>query len=112
MPPSSLPTSCSCSSRSAWVSSSRAVMGRASGAPDVARLGPVDVDEAVPFVFETVRLVRKALADRVPLIGFAGAPFTLASYLVEGGPSREFLYTKRFMHDEPAAWRQLMTRLP
>ena len=54
-------------------------------------LPPVDVDDAVGFVFETVRLVRKALADRVPLIGFAGAPFTLASYLIEGGPSREFL---------------------
>ena len=80
-------------------------------AEDVARLAPVLVDEAVPFVFETVRLVRKQLADRVPLIGFAGAPFTLASYLIEGGPSREFLRTKRFMRDEPAAWHALMTRL-
>src|SRR5207249_785221 len=68
-------------------------------------------DEAVGFVFETVRLVKKALPERVPLIGFAGAPFTLASYLIEGGPSREFLQTKRFMRDEPAAWRALMTRL-
>ena len=80
-------------------------------AEDVARLPPVAVDEAVPFVFETVRLVKKALAGRVPLIGFAGAPFTLASYLVEGGPSREFLRTKSFMHDEPAAWHALMARL-
>ena len=48
-------------------------------------------EDAVGFVFETVRRVRKALADRVPLIGFAGAPFTLASYLIEGGASREFL---------------------
>jgi uroporphyrinogen decarboxylase len=80
-------------------------------AEDVARLGPAGVDEAVPFVFETVRLVKKALAGRVPLIGFAGAPFTLASYLIEGGPSREFLRTKSFMHDEPAAWHALMTRL-
>ena len=80
-------------------------------AEDVARLRPVAVDEAVPFVFETVRLVKKALSGRVPLIGFAGAPFTLASYLIEGGPSREFLLTKRFMHDEPAAWRALMTTL-
>src|SRR6185436_3031416 len=47
----------------------------------------VDVDDALGFVYETVARVRKALADRVPLIGFAGAPFTLASYLVEGGPS-------------------------
>src|SRR5215475_14518340 len=80
-------------------------------AEDVVALAPVVVDEAVPFVFETVRLVRKQLAHRVPLIGFAGAPFTLASYLIEGGPSREFLRTKRFMRDEPAAWHALMSRL-
>jgi uroporphyrinogen decarboxylase len=77
----------------------------------VARLAPVDVPSSVGFVFETVRLVRKALAERVPLIGFAGAPFTLASYLIEGGASREFLHTKRFMRAEPAAWHGLMTRL-
>ena len=78
------------------------------GEAHVARLKPVDVDEAVPYVFETVRLVRRALAERVPLIGFAGAPFTLASYLVEGGPSRDYLHTKRLMYEEPAAWRRLM----
>ena len=81
------------------------------GAADVARLARVPVEEAVPFVFETVRLVKKALHDRVPLIGFAGAPFTLASYLVEGGPSRDFLATKRFMRGEPAAWDALMRTL-
>ncbi len=80
-------------------------------AADVARLDPVDVPSSVGFVFETVRLVRKALADRVPLVGFAGAPFTLASYLIEGGASREFLHTKRFMRGEPAAWHALMARL-
>ena len=80
-------------------------------AADVARLAPVDVADAVSFVFETVRLARAALGGRVPLIGFAGAPFTLASYLVEGGASREFLHTKRFMRAEPAAWRLLMERL-
>ena len=52
-------------------------------ADDVARLGRADVTASVGFVFETVRLARMALADRVPLIGFAGAPFTLASYLIE-----------------------------
>ena len=78
---------------------------------DVSRLAPVDVPSSVGFVFETVRLVCKALADRVPLVGFAGAPFTLASYLIEGGASREFLQTKRFMRAEPAAWHALMARL-
>ena len=80
-------------------------------ADDVARLAPVDVPSSVGFVFETVRRARKALAERVPLIGFAGAPFTLASYLIEGGPSREFLLTKAFMRQEPEAWAAMMTRL-
>ena len=60
-------------------------------AVDVARLAPVDVESAVGFVFETVRLVRRALPAHVPLIGFAGAPFTVASYVIEGGPSRDFI---------------------
>src|SRR5215813_8299726 len=75
---------------------------------DVAKLEPIDVEAAVPFVFETVRLARRGLDGRVPLIGFAGAPFTLASYVVEGGSSREYLHTKRLMYDEPEAWRRLM----
>jgi len=80
-------------------------------ADDVARLRRVDVDASVAFVFETVRLARKALGDRVPLIGFAGAPFTLASYLIEGGASREFLLTKRFMRAERGAWHAMLGRL-
>jgi uroporphyrinogen decarboxylase len=80
-------------------------------AADVARLPAVAVDDAVGFVFETVACVRKALGDRVPLIGFAGAPFTLASYLIEGGASREFLLTKRFMRAEREAWHTLLGRL-
>ncbi|MBI1736048.1 MAG: uroporphyrinogen decarboxylase [Candidatus Rokubacteria bacterium] len=75
---------------------------------DVERLAPIDVESALGFVFETVRLVTRALADRVPLIGFAGAPFTVASYVVEGGPSRDFHTTKRLMYEEPAAWHRLM----
>jgi len=81
------------------------------GADDVARLGRADVAAAVGFVFETIRLARKALADRIPLIGFAGAPFTLASYLIEGGASREFLLTKRFMRAERDAWHAMLGRL-
>jgi uroporphyrinogen decarboxylase len=80
-------------------------------ADDVARLGGGDAAASVGFVFETVRLARKALDDRVPLIGFAGAPFTLASYLIEGGASREFLLTKRFMRAERDAWHAMLGRL-
>ena len=78
---------------------------------DVARLRPIDVDAAVPFVFEAARRVRAALDGRVPLIGFAGAPFTVASYLVEGGASRDYAMTKRLMYEEPEAWHRLMTLL-
>jgi len=74
----------------------------------VARLPRVDVDAAVPFVFEAVRRVKRALAGKVPLIGFAGAPFTVASYVVEGGPSRDYLHTKRLMYEEPEGWSRLM----
>jgi len=78
---------------------------------DVARLKPIDVAEAVPFVFEAARTVVQALGGRVPLIGFAGAPFTVASYLVEGGASRDYARTKRLMYAEPEAWHRLMDLL-
>jgi uroporphyrinogen decarboxylase len=77
----------------------------------VDRLSPVDVHAAVPFVFETVRKVARALDGRVPLIGFAGAPFTVASYIVEGGASRDYLHTRRLMYREPEAWHRLMELL-
>ncbi|MGH7314274.1 MAG: uroporphyrinogen decarboxylase [Candidatus Rokuibacteriota bacterium] len=77
----------------------------------VERLAPIDPAATVPFVFETVRTVVRALAGRVPLIGFAGGPFTVASYLVEGGPSRDYLHTKRLMYEEPEAWHRLMDLL-
>ncbi|HET8998764.1 MAG TPA: uroporphyrinogen decarboxylase [bacterium] len=80
-------------------------------AADVERLREVDPHEAVPFVFETVRRARQALHGRVPLIGFAGGPFTVASYLVEGSPSRQFLRTKTLMYGDPATWRRLMDKL-
>lgn len=66
---------------------------------------------ALDFAFETVRLIKEALvvSNRpVPVIGFAGAPFTIASYMIEGGPSRSFLSTKRLMYREPVAWNRLM----
>jgi uroporphyrinogen decarboxylase len=75
---------------------------------DVARLQPIDVESSVGSVFETVRLVRRELPRPVALIGFAGAPFTVASYVVEGGASRDFLWTKRLMYEAPTAWHRLM----
>ncbi len=78
-------------------------------AADIERLGSLDPEKHLPFVLETIRRVRTK-AD-VPLIGFAGAPFTLASYLIEGGGSKDFLETKRFLHAEPDAWKGLMAHL-
>jgi uroporphyrinogen decarboxylase len=80
-------------------------------AADVARLVERDPAETVPFVFETVRRARAALGERVPLIGFAGAPFTVASYLVEGGASRDYLATKRLMYEDRGAWHALLSLL-
>jgi uroporphyrinogen decarboxylase len=80
-------------------------------ADDVKRLPELDPQDTVPFVFETVRRVRAALGERVPLIGFAGAPFTVASYLIEGGASRDFARTKRLMYQDPGAWHALLELL-
>lgn len=78
---------------------------------DVEALARVPASAAVPYVFETIRLARAGLAGKVPLIGFAGAPFTLASYVVEGGGSRNYVHTKMLMYGDPAAWHLLMERL-
>ena len=78
---------------------------------DIDALPETHPEESVPFVFEAVRRIRRDLPDDVPLIGFAGAPFTLASYLIEGGASRHYLETKRLMYQDPGAWRALMERL-
>ena len=78
---------------------------------DVDALRPIHACEHLANVMETVRLVRRDLNGRVPLIGFAGAPFTLASYLIEGGASRTFLKTKTLMYREPQTWRALMQKL-
>jgi uroporphyrinogen decarboxylase len=75
---------------------------------DVGRLKPIDVESSVGAVFETVRLVRRELSPTVALIGFAGAPFTVASYVVEGGASRDYLHTKRLMYEAPGAWHRLL----
>jgi uroporphyrinogen decarboxylase len=76
---------------------------------DVDRIRPLEPEEDEGYVLECIRLLRKEL-DR-PLIGFAGAPFTLASYLVEGGPSRDHARTKALMLGDPETWDRLMHRL-
>jgi len=80
-------------------------------AADVERLPDVDPRDGISFVFEAVRHARRALEGRVPLIGFAGGPFTVASYLVEGSPSRQFGRTKHLMHTDPPTWHRLMEKL-
>ena len=77
---------------------------------DVERLGEIDPENDVPYVLETIRLLTKEQLT-VPLIGFAGAPFTLASYMIEGGPSKNYNKTKAFMYAEPKAWFALMDKL-
>ena len=77
---------------------------------DVDRLAQPDVDD-LSFVFNALRITRKALRPDIALIGFAGAPFTLASYMIEGGKSNHYLNTKTLMHRDPTAWQNLMNRL-
>jgi uroporphyrinogen decarboxylase len=79
------------------------------GAADLARLRPLEPEVDEPYTLEAVRLLTGEL--EVPLIGFAGAPFTLASYLVEGGPSRDHARTKALMLGEPSTWARLMDAL-
>ncbi|MGH2757274.1 MAG: uroporphyrinogen decarboxylase [Actinomycetota bacterium] len=76
---------------------------------DVDRLRPLDPEADVSFVLEAITALVNELD--VPLIGFGGAPFTLASYLIEGGPSRTFAMTKHMMYSDPATWHKLMDRL-
>ncbi|MCI0635092.1 MAG: uroporphyrinogen decarboxylase [Actinobacteria bacterium] len=75
----------------------------------VGRLRPLEPEADEPYALETIMLLAKEIV--VPLIGFAGAPFTLASYLVEGGPSRDHARTKALMHAEPETWAALMDAL-
>jgi uroporphyrinogen decarboxylase len=76
----------------------------------LARLRPPEPDD-LTFVAEDIHCVLDRLGGALPLLGFSGAPFTLASYLVEGRPSRDFRETKLLMYREPAVWHDLMTRL-
>ena len=77
----------------------------------VDRLRILDAESDLGHVLEAVRLVRAELPPHVALIGFAGAPFTVASYMIEGGPSRDYRFTKTLMHSEPQVWEALMDKL-
>ncbi|WP_077617179.1 uroporphyrinogen decarboxylase [Bacillus sinesaloumensis] len=77
---------------------------------DVENLGEIHPEDDVPYVLETIKLLTTEQLS-VPLIGFAGAPFTLASYMIEGGPSKNYNKTKAFMYAEPEAWFALMDKL-
>ncbi len=81
------------------------------GQADVDRLRVIEPEEDTPYVLEAIRLVRRELDGKVPLIGFAGAPFTLASYVIEGGGSKSYLRCKRLMWEDPRAWHGLMEKL-
>lgn len=76
---------------------------------DVENLGEIDPETDIPYVLDTIKILREQLT--VPLIGFSGAPFTLASYMIEGGPSKNYNKTKAFMHSEPDTWFMLMDKL-
>ncbi|MGF7045820.1 uroporphyrinogen decarboxylase [Paenibacillus sp. DS2015] len=76
---------------------------------DVERLRPIDVDQDLSHIMETIRILDKELD--VPLITFAGAPFTIASYLIEGRPSKNYIHTKTIMYSEPKIWHALMDKL-
>jgi uroporphyrinogen decarboxylase len=78
---------------------------------DVDRVAELETMESLDFVMQTVRHTRRAIRADIPVIGFAGAPFTLASYMIEGGGSRNYLHTKMLMYGDRTAWDVLMTKL-
>jgi uroporphyrinogen decarboxylase len=86
-----------------------AILNAVSSPADVDALKPVEPERDLGCVLDAIRIVKRELS--IPLIGFAGGPFTLASYALEGGPSRNYLKTKGLMHRGPDAWRRLMTKL-
>ncbi len=78
---------------------------------DVERLRVPEAEESTPYVMEAIRLVRRELAGRQAVIGFSGAPFTLACYLIEGRPSRDYGIAKSLMYGQPQVWHALMEKL-
>ena len=85
--------------------------GQAVALEDVDGLPEIEPAETLSFVFEAVRMTRQCLNPRIPLIGFSGAPFTLAAYIIEGGTSRSFVNTKRFIYSNPGVWNTLLQKI-
>jgi uroporphyrinogen decarboxylase len=78
---------------------------------DVKKLQPLLPKQDIPYLLETISILKNELKNKVPLIGFSAAPFTLASYLIEGKPTRDFIKTKSFMYSNKKAWQLLMEKL-
>ena len=78
---------------------------------DVDRVRLLENMDALQFVPDTVRATRASLPTKIPVIGFSGSPFTLASYMIEGGGSRNYIHTKTLMYTDPVAWKVLMSKL-
>lgn len=85
-----------------------AIGGMVRSPGDVGRLREVEPEESLQYVFEAIRRTREELKPDIPLIGFSGAPFTLASYITEGGASRHYRHTKSLMHGDPVAWHAML----
>ena len=80
-------------------------------AKDIAAIRVINPLEDVPYLLKAIKMVKAELAGRIPLIGFSGAPFTLASYIIEGEGSRNYVHTKSLMYSDPTAWDALMNKI-
>src|SRR4030066_2051521 len=78
---------------------------------DIEKLRIIEPEEDVSFLMKAIRIVRKELEGKIPLIGFCGAPFTLASYIIEGGHSKNYILTKSLMHQDRPTWDALMEKI-
>ncbi|HEV2653546.1 MAG TPA: uroporphyrinogen decarboxylase family protein, partial [Ktedonobacteraceae bacterium] len=78
---------------------------------DVAALRVTDTEESAPYVMEATHMVKRAVAGKQAVIGFSGAPFTLACYMIEGRPSRDYATAKALMYGQPELWHALMTKV-
>ncbi len=87
------------------------ISGEITGAAEIERLREIEPAESLAYVYDAIRLTRSVLKAQTPLLGFAGAPFTLASYVLEGGSSKVFLKTKRLMYSDSGAWHALMEKI-